>query len=114
VHLRVSQRKCDRGPSRNPLARALKHRRRYVNAEHVPGRAREFGELEQRLSAPAPHVEDTLACDDAHALDRHPPQRIDEGVSTLLHPHPCLAGSFNEGLARALGIGKAHRNEVAL
>jgi hypothetical protein len=58
-------------------SRAREHRRRDVDAQHVPGRAGELRELEQRLTAPAPHVEDALAGGDTQALDRDASQRID-------------------------------------
>jgi len=91
-----------------PNREYTEHRRGYVDAEHVPGRADQVRELEQRLTTPAPHVEDALARDDSQALHRDAPQRIDDDVRALLHAHPRVPGSFDEGLTRAGGIGRAH------
>src|SRR6185369_16716797 len=114
VYLGISQRERDRRPSRDELPRAREHRRRYVDAEHVPGGTGEIGQLHQGVAAPAAHVEDPLARDDAQTLDRDAPQGFDERVRAVLHAGPCLAPLLDERLACAWGIGRAHEGDCGL
>src|SRR6185312_4863075 len=93
VGRRVSADEFDRSTWRQALRSACQHRRRNVNAQHLPGRCNALGERDRARTGTTADVDDTLALPQLCLLQRRLQDRTQNDVLRLLAFDPAVAAS---------------------